>query len=118
MSNSKGSTSGMDVILGLDNWSTFDMAFKDYAIGFGDAGIMLTTGVVPLMVEPDFNAVDVAGARLYDDKAAYGRSMWIDDRRSIHKRKERFVITLHFERLAGSSPKSIGTNLLGNLSSC
>ena len=28
------------------------------------------------------------------------------------------VITLHFERLAGSSPKSVGTNPLGNLSSC
>ena len=91
MSLEKGSSSGMDVILGLDNWSTFDMAFKDYAIGFGDAGTMLATGVAPVFVEPDFDAVRGGGVRLYDDQAAYGRSMWIDDRRSIHKKRERFA---------------------------
>ena len=90
MSLEKGSSSGMDVILELDNWSTFDMAFKEYAIGFEDAGTMLATGVAPVFVEPEFNTVSGGGVRLYDDQAAYGRSMWIDDRRSIHNKRERF----------------------------
>ena len=66
----------------LDKLSTF--ASKDHAIGFGDARIMHATGMAPVLVKPDFNAVNGGEMRLYDVKVAFERT-------SIKKRRENFT---------------------------
>ena len=44
----------------------------------------------PILIEPDFDELedpkDPLSDRKYPDKEAYGRTMWLDDRREFHKR--------------------------------
>ena len=85
MSNKKS-----ELLLGLDNWNDFNVAFKNFSIGYGDAGKMLISNTKPNLDDPDFDDVDHNASRIYDDQAPHGREMWIDDRRAMQKKRAKF----------------------------